>query len=62
MEKIVHFLLLCSICTSLYSQNSIPDTLVSRIHNQLIAFPQEKIYLHADKPYYLSGEKIWLRV
>jgi hypothetical protein len=35
--------------------------LVSRFFGQLSAFPQEKIYLHTDKPYYLSGERIWFR-
>jgi TonB-dependent SusC/RagA subfamily outer membrane receptor len=28
---------------------------------QLMAYPQEKMYLHTDKPYYISGEKIWFR-
>ena len=28
---------------------------------QLSVFPQEKIYLQTDKPYYLSGERIWFR-
>jgi len=28
---------------------------------QLSVFPQEKIHLHTDKPYYLSGERIWFR-
>jgi len=39
----------------------IPDRLVSSFQNQLFVFPQEKIYVHTDKPYYLSGEKIWFR-
>jgi len=34
---------------------------VSVFHSQLAVFPQEKIYLHTDKPYYLSGERIWFR-
>jgi len=29
--------------------------------NQLLLFPQEKIYLHTDKPYYITGEQIWFR-
>ncbi|MDR2037341.1 MAG: carboxypeptidase regulatory-like domain-containing protein [Bacteroidales bacterium] len=29
--------------------------------HQLSVFPQEKVYLHTDKPYYLSGERIWFR-
>ncbi|MDR1098637.1 MAG: carboxypeptidase-like regulatory domain-containing protein, partial [Tannerella sp.] len=38
------------------------DTLiraVKRFDMQLNVFPQEKVYLHTDKPYYISGERIW---
>ncbi|MCL2738889.1 MAG: TonB-dependent receptor plug domain-containing protein, partial [Bacteroidales bacterium] len=44
-----------------YGQLSIPDSLASLFFNQLTVFPQEKIYVHTDKPYYLSGERIWFR-
>ena len=40
---------------------NIPDRLVSLFQKQLEVFPQEKIYVHTDKPYYISGEKIWFR-
>ena len=33
----------------------------SHFDRQLRIFPQEKIYLHTDKPYYISGEHIWFR-
>ena len=39
----------------------IEDELTNRFNEQLRIFPQEKIYLHIDKPYYISGEKIWFR-
>ena len=39
----------------------IEDELVDRFERQLSVFPQEKIYLHTDKPYYITGEKIWFR-
>ena len=32
-----------------------------RFDRQLAFFPQEKVHLHTDKPYYLSGERIWFR-
>ena len=32
-----------------------------RFDSQLTVFPQEKVHLHTDKPYYLSGERIWFR-
>jgi len=43
------------------SLQDIPDKLVSLFQKQLEVFPQEKIYVHTDKPYYVSGEKIWFR-
>ena len=45
----------------LSGQNNIPDSLALLFNYQLTAFPQEKIYLHTDKPYYLTGEKVWFR-
>jgi len=35
--------------------------LAALFENQLAIFPQEKIYVHTDKPYYISGERIWFR-
>ena len=40
------------------------DTLfrvAQRFDRQLDVFPQEKIHLHTDKPYYIAGERIWFR-
>lgn len=38
------------------------DSLLSRLTRQLELYPQEKVYVHNDKPYYIAGEDIWLRV
>jgi len=60
-------LLLCMFITSPtgYAQRldaGISETgLAGRFKQQLSVFPQEKIYLHTDKPYYISGERIWFR-
>lgn len=46
------------------SENPLADTLLraaDRFERQLSVFPQEKVYLQTDKPYYLSGERIWFR-
>ncbi|MDR2038497.1 MAG: carboxypeptidase-like regulatory domain-containing protein, partial [Bacteroidales bacterium] len=32
-----------------------------QFERQLSLFPQEKIYLQTDKPYYVTGERIWFR-
>ncbi len=39
----------------------ITDSVESRLQQQLITFPQEKIYIQTDKSSYLSGERIWFR-
>ena len=60
MKKLLFIILICNVVT-LYGQRNVSDTLESLFENQLSLFPQEKIYLHTDKPYYISGEKIWFR-
>ena len=60
-RRILLFLLLTGIPALAFSQRSLPDSLALSFRNQLEVFPQEKIYVHTDKPYYLSGEKIWFR-
>ena len=37
------------------------DSITARIERQVKTFPQEKLYVHNDKPLYISGEKIWFR-
>ena len=61
VHRILLSCLLAGISTILYGQNSVPDSLVYLFNRQLAVFPQEKVYLHTDKPYYISGEKIWFR-
>ena len=46
------------------SLNPLADTLIRvshRFDRQLSLFPQEKVHLHTDKPYYIAGERIWFR-
>src|SRR4030095_3706229 len=37
------------------------QTLVQKLVEYYARFPQEKIYIQTDKPYYLGGESIWFR-
>ena len=53
--------LLLFLCTAVKGQSPEIDSLKVFFQRQLLAYPQEKIYLHTDKPYYLNGEKIWFR-
>ena len=61
IHKILLFCFLAGFPAMICGQSSVPDSLVLLFHNQLMAFPQEKIHLHTDKPYYISGEKVWFR-
>ena len=63
MRKIVLLLILLGgYMTALYGQESaVLENAVNNITKQLLAFPYEKIYLHTDKPYYITGEKIFFR-
>ena len=54
-------LLLMCIFTMHGQENSVLDSVVSNIARQLYVFPQEKVYLQTDKPYYINGEKIFFR-
>lgn len=60
------FALLCLIAQPVAAQDTTSIAFVSRkaitsLASQLKSFPQEKIYLHTDKPYYAAGERIWFR-
>ena len=62
MKKVALTVLLTACFITLYGQeDAVLDSAVSNITKQLIVFPQEKIYLHTDKPYYITGEKIFFR-
>jgi len=36
-------------------------TIVDRFNKFCLGYPQEKVYLHTDKPYYSAGEKLWFK-
>jgi len=37
------------------------DSIDNHFNTQISVFPQEKVYLQTDKPYYITGEKIFFR-
>lgn len=43
---------------SLHAQNGGFDTVLNRLNTY---YPQEKIYIHYDRPYYNTGETIWFK-
>jgi len=36
-------------------------TAITRLTNQLKNFPEEKLYLQLDRPYYSAGDRLWFR-
>jgi hypothetical protein len=58
----LRFLLFFIFPVVLHGQAHSLDSAVNNLLTQAILFPQEKIYLQTDKPYYISGEKIFFRV
>jgi len=61
MNKYLLTILLTGFYVVASGQINVPDSLVKLFNHQLHVFPQEKIHLHTDKPYYITGEKIWFR-
>jgi len=60
-RRILLFCLWSGFSAILCGQNIVEDSLSYLFNRQLSVFPQEKIYIHTDKPYYITGEKIWFR-
>ena len=61
IHRILLLFLLSAFSSVICGQSVVSDSLASLFRKQLMIFPQEKIHLHTDKPYYISGEKIWFR-
>ena len=67
MKRTVLFLLsgllILPVCTVFAAPppSSASDSLSLRLRHQLELFPQEKIFLHTDKPYYMAGDTLWFR-
>lgn len=61
--KRVAFFLFCFIFLHAYGadNNVSTDTVTGNLIRQVYYYPQEKIHITTDKPYYLGGDTIWLR-
>jgi hypothetical protein len=57
---IVRLLFFLSAINFGYAQN-VSDRVIETLKKSVEEFPQEKIYLHIDKPYYVSGEIVWFK-
>ncbi|MDD4923187.1 MAG: hypothetical protein PHS30_12040, partial [Bacteroidales bacterium] len=57
-------LFLTTVATSLSAQTNkpgFPEQVSERFFKEVLQLPQEKLYLHMDKPYYSAGEDIWFK-
>ncbi len=62
MKKQISLLLMFHILgMATQAQTLQPDSILSRSVTQNLLMPQEKLYIHTDKPTYIAGEEIWLR-
>lgn len=43
------------------TEDPVVDSLFLCFNKQLQAYPQEKLYVQTDKPYYIGGEDLWFR-
>jgi hypothetical protein len=60
--KIKIFILVLALCSPFYAsaQESL-ITIGESLTRYLWEFPQEKVYLHLDKPFYAAGDTIWFK-
>src|SRR5262245_7824768 len=50
--------LFCALATTNQLNAQQPDSLLTILNRD---YPQDKIYIHYDRPYYNSGETIWFK-
>jgi TonB-dependent Receptor Plug Domain len=58
--SIVFLLVIFSAFTRL-SDIDLSEKIISKLNQYMLKKPQEKVYLHFDKPYYMAGETIWFK-
>ena len=59
LQKLCFLLSILSCLTPIQAQD-IKDTIIANF-NLLELIPEEKLYLHTDKPFYSAGERIWFK-
>lgn len=60
MTKIYLTLLICVISQSSLSQNAI-DSIGSKLNTYYSEYPQEKIFVHLNRPHYRIGQTVWFK-
>ncbi len=58
---LVCWCMLCLMSSMTYAQRVSTDSLLASLRHYAEEYPQEKVYLHFDKPYYTVGDDIWFK-
>lgn len=61
-KKSLLLVLLVSLSTLSFKWlNDFSEEIIAKLTKYTTSFPQEKAYLHTDKPYYMPGDTLWFR-
>lgn len=61
-QKLIVFLLCMIFCTKVFSQAIDSTGIVQQFNNYQAHNFQEKVFMHTDKNFYLSGETVWFKI
>lgn len=61
MKKLLSIFAVATLLFAFTINEDMADSIVNQFNKYMGAYPQEKAYLHLDKPYYTAGETIWLK-
>jgi hypothetical protein len=62
MKRCVGFFIFLLNCSMISAQNQLSDYLQQQFNNYQSNAPQEKLFVHTDKNFYLAGETIWFKI
>lgn len=63
LHRFLSVLMVCWLAASLLHAQEAPviEQVLTRLETYAEQYPQEKVYLHLDKPYYTVGDDIWFK-